>query len=61
MQGVPAHIETLKSDGRRRHPSYCIFAQGKGTNRMCNNSKCPMYCGRCKSAAKCDYYKERGE
>lgn len=30
MQGVPAQLEHLKSDGKRRHPSYCIFHEGTG-------------------------------
>lgn len=30
MQGVPAQLEYLKSDGKRRHPSYCIFHEGTG-------------------------------
>lgn len=37
MQGVSAHLTTLKSDGKRRHPSYCIFADGKGKNRICTS------------------------
>ena len=28
MQGVPAQLEYLKSDGKRRHSSYCIFHEG---------------------------------
>ena len=59
MQGVPAHIVILKSDGKRRHPSRCIFAEGVGTNRLCTNPQCPIYYEHCKSAAKCNYYEER--
>ena len=56
MQGVPAHIVTLKSDGIRRHPSYCIFADGKGKNRVCTCPQSPTYYKNCNSAAKCNYY-----
>lgn len=56
MQGVPAQIVKLKSDGQRRHPSYCQFAKGKGKKRICKAKKCPMYNLHCSSAAKCDFY-----
>lgn len=59
MQGVPSHIETLKSDGNRRHPSYCIFAEGIGAKRICTNPQCSLYYERCRSAAKCDYYEKK--
>lgn len=59
MQGVPAHIVTLKSDGKRRHPAHCIFAEGKGEMRICTNPLCLLYYEHCKTAAKCDYYEER--
>ena len=59
MQGVSAQIVTLKSDGKRRHPSHCIFAEGKGSNRFCTNEQCPMWKEHCRTAAKCDYYEER--
>lgn len=32
MQGVPAHLEYLKGDGKRRHPAHCIFHEGVGKN-----------------------------
>ena len=59
MQGVHAHITTLKSDGKRRHPSRCIFAKGKSPNRYCANEQCPVWRNKCSTAAKCDYYEER--
>ena len=59
MQGVSAQIVTLKADGKRRHPSYCIFANGKGSKRMCTNPISPIYREHCRSAAKCDHYEEK--
>lgn len=59
MQGVPAHIETLKSDGKRRHPAHCIFSEGKGTKRICTCPQGPKYYEHCTSSAKCNYYEER--
>lgn len=60
MQGVPAHIETLRpNDGKRRHPARCIYAEGKGVNRICTNPLSPIYLMNCKSSSKCDYYEER--
>lgn len=37
MQGVPAQLEYLKSDGKRRHPAHCIFREGTGKSRICTN------------------------
>lgn len=59
MQGTPAQIVTLKSDGKRRHPSHCIFAEGKGANRKCSNAISPMNNEHCNSAKRCEYYEER--
>lgn len=50
MQGVPAQLEYLKSDGKRRHPSYCIFHEGTGKNRICTNPQCEVYYKNCRSA-----------
>lgn len=58
MQGVPAQVTTLKSDGVRRHPAHCIFAEGKGTSRCCTCPHSPVYLKHCKSAAKCDFYEK---
>lgn len=58
MQGTPAHIECLKSNDKRRHPSYCIFHDGTGKNRICTNPLCPLYSESCNSARFCDYYEE---
>lgn len=59
MQGVPAHLETLKSNGIRRHPAHCIFAKGKGASRSCTSPLSPFYLQHCSSAAKCDFYKPK--
>ena len=59
MQGVPAHITTLKSDGIRRHPAPCVFADGKGRARRCMCPQSPVFYGQCTSAAKCDFYKRK--
>ena len=59
MQGVPAHIVALKSDGIRRHPAYCIFAEGKGKSRICTCPQNPNYYKHCSSAAKCDNYEKK--
>lgn len=57
MQGVPAHLETLKSkDKQRRHPAYCRFHQGVGKKRICKNFHSPFYNLHCQSASKCEYY-----
>ena len=59
MQGVPAHLEVLKSDGTRRHPSYCIFADGKGHERICTSPQSSNYYKRCRSAKNCVYYERK--
>ena len=56
MQGVSAHLTTLKSDGKRRHPAYCIFANGKGKNRFCTSPQSHNYYKHCTSAKNCEYY-----
>ncbi len=60
MQGVPAQREYLKSnDKKRRHPSRCIFAEGKVKNRICTCPQSNFYYQHCPSASKCDYYEEK--
>lgn len=59
MQGVSAQIVTLKSDGKRRHPSYCIFAEGRGKSRRCTCPQSTMYYEPCFSAAKCQFYERK--
>lgn len=59
MQGVPAHLTTLKSDGQRRHPSRCIYAEGKGKERKCTCPQCELYNERCRSCVHCEHYEER--
>lgn len=56
MQGVPAHLEYLRSDGKRRHPSYCVFHEGAGKSRICANPAGPKYRQPCTTAKNCDYY-----
>ena len=58
MQGVPAHLEYLKGDGKRRHPAHCIFHEGVKKKRICTNSQCEIYCQHCNSAKNCNYYEE---
>lgn len=59
MQGTPAHLETIKTtDGVRRHPAHCVYADGRGKQRKCSCKICPNYgCG-CNSASRCDYYED---
>ncbi len=59
MQGVPAHLEVLKAKDPRRHPAHCIFAEGKGTARICTCTKCEMYLLHCGSAKRCKYYESK--
>lgn len=59
MQGVAAHLTTLKSDGKRRHPSRCIFAKGKNGSRICTCPQGPLYYKQCKSASRCEFYEEK--
>jgi len=59
MQGVSAHLEYLKGDGKRRHPANCKFHEGKGKKRICcckDNGN--MYLLNCNSAKNCDFYEE---
>ena len=56
MQGVPAHLETLKPKDSRRHPNYCKYHIGAGKERQCNNEQSPYFRKHCALAAKCDYY-----
>ncbi len=60
MEGVSAQIVTLKTnDGVRRHPSHCIYAEGKGKQRLCTCPLSLIYNNNCKSSSKCDYYEEK--
>lgn len=58
MQGVPAHLVTLRANDKRRHPARCKFHTGKGKQRICKCKICPLYLLPCTSAAKCGYYDE---
>mgnify|MGYP003322022731 CR=1 FL=1 len=58
MQGVPAQLETLRSnDGKRRYPTHCIYCCGK--ERICTKIEANYYNVRCKSSSKCNYYEEK--
>ncbi len=59
MQGVPAHLEFLKANDSRRHPAYCIFAEGKGANRVCTCPQSETYLKHCRSAKRCEYYEKK--
>lgn len=59
MQGVPAHLEYLKTDGKRRHPAHCVFHDGVGRNRICTNTQSDMYNRHCNTSKNCDHYKEK--
>lgn len=59
MQGVPAHLTCLKAKDRRRHPSYCIFAEGKTKSRICTCPQSEMYMQHCTTSVRCDYYEEK--
>lgn len=59
LQGEAIHLETLKSDGKRRHPSYCVFADGKGKKRICTSPQSMIYNQHCNTSVRCDYYEEK--
>lgn len=59
MQGVPAHLEVLKSDGKRRSISKCIYSEHKGNHKYeCKCKKSPYNLKECHNSKNCDYYKE---
>lgn len=49
MTGVPWHLETLHSNGARRHRSRCGYY---------SNGECKFYCELCRGSAHCDRYDE---
>lgn len=59
MQGVSAQLVTLKSDGKRRHKSRCVFLLKP--SKICD---CPhnlnFYNSSCGGSSKCDFYEEAG-
>jgi hypothetical protein len=60
MQGVSAHLVTLKkSDKNRRHPARCQFAEGIGKKRICKCPRSQRFILPCHSAVRCDYYAEK--
>lgn len=61
MQGVPAHLEILKSDGKRRNISRCRYSVHKGKHLyLCDCISSGYYKKECHSCAHCVYYKEKG-
>lgn len=61
MQGVPAYLETLKSDGVRRHISWCVHSIHLGHHQYeCTCKESPYNDGLCHSAKRCAYYQKRG-
>ena len=61
MQGIPAHLETLRKKDKRRHPSYCIYHEGKGKNRVCKCIQSQNYSLTCSSARYCEFYVEEAK
>ncbi len=59
MQGVPAQLEYLKSDGKRRSISKCIFSEHQGARvYICT---CPLsvrYNEECHNSRNCMQYEE---
>lgn len=58
MQGVPAHLEILKTKDKRRHPARCIFVKGTRGNYTCACPHCNRYTTKC-STQRCGNYEER--
>lgn len=61
LQGVSTYLKTPKAKGARRHPSHCIYHEGKGVARICKCRKSSMYMIHCGSASRCDYYVDENE
>lgn len=59
MQGVSAYIECLTTTDKRRHPAYCIFAEGKGKARICTCPQSFVYYKHCSTSKNCEYYEEK--
>ncbi len=59
MQGVPAHLETLRKKDERRHPAHCKHAYGTGKNRICMCTMSSNYNLQCSSAKHCIYYEKK--
>ena len=58
MQGVPAHLTTLRKpiNEKRRHPAHCIYSKGTGKNRICTAVQCTTYDRNCRTSVHCEYY-----
>ena len=60
MQGVPAHLETIKSKDRRRNMSRCIFLLKP--SKICDCAQnLGYYRQRCGGSSKCDYHEEKDD
>ena len=60
MQGVPAHIEYLKSDSIRRNIAHCKFSKHLGKkNYICICTDSPHNETACNSSSRCDYYTDK--
>lgn len=58
MQGVAAHLETLRSlDGKRRDKRKCIFYYKP--EKMCHCPKSPYNRQHCPSPSHCKFYREK--
>lgn len=58
MQDVPAHLETLKSDGVRRQIPWCEHSNHLGYHQYeCTCTESPYYGELCHSAKQCPYYR----
>lgn len=61
MQGVPAHLEVVKSDGERRNIAWCVHSIHLGNHRYeCTRKESPYNDELCHGAKRCAYYRKRG-
>lgn len=60
MQGVPAQLETLKSDGKRRHIAWCKYSKHLGKHVYeCTKKESPYFNIKCTSSRNCDFYVDK--
>ena len=57
MQGVPAHLEYLKTKDKRRHMAKCKFIVKP--QKVCDCTSSPYFRERCGGSSKCEFYEER--
>lgn len=58
MQGVPAHLTTLKGDGKRRDKRRCIFYDKDDKSCTCAQNLNYYNCT-CGGSSKCEHYEEK--